>query len=160
MQRVTLAFVIALVLSVSAFADKKDDFKKAASVNGPSCDLIPYSSLNSSCRDAYSQQRDWCTGDRERGCADLKQSDPKDRDIAKERMENARQCIDKRKYTMSKFEDASSQLDSERDSDQEILDLAKTIKEKIDRSIEDHKQALQQVENRREKCDRVYSGRD
>jgi hypothetical protein len=160
MRRGTLAFAIVLLIAVSAFADKKDDFKKAASVNGPSCDLIPYSSLNSSCRDAYSQQRDWCTGDRERGCSDLKQNDPKDRETAKERRDNANQCIDKRKYVMSKFEDASSQLASESDSDPEIRELAKTIREKIDRSIEDHKNALREVENRRAKCDRVYSGRD
>jgi len=160
MRRLTLPLGMLLLLAVPALADKKDDFKKAASVNGASCDLIPYSSLNSSCRDAYSQQRDWCTGDRERGCADLKQSDEKDRDIAKERLENAKQCIDKRKYVMSKFEDASSQLSSESDSDPEIRELAKTIKDKIDQSIEDHKKALQEVENRREKCDRVYNGRD
>src|SRR6266849_11142688 len=98
MRQILIAVGILVLCSVFAAADKKDDFKKAASVNSPSCDLIPYDSINTSCRDAYRNQRDWCTGDRERGCADLRKDDPKDRDTAKERRDNAAQCIENRKY--------------------------------------------------------------
>jgi hypothetical protein len=146
--------------SYFAAADKKDDFKKAASVSGPSCDLIPYDSTNSSCRSAYAKQREWCTGDRERGCADLKKDEPKDREIAKERRDNAAQCFENRKYVRSKFEDAVSQLKSESDPDPEIQALAKTLIEKINRTIDEHRGALEDTDKRREKCDRVYSGRD
>ena len=161
MRQIFIPVGILVLCSVFAAADKKDDFKKAASVNSPSCDLIPYDSLNTSCRDAYRNQRDWCTGDRERGCADLKKDDPKDRDTAKERRDNAAQCIENRKYVRSKFDDAVSHLKSESsDPDAEIQTLSKTLIEKIEQSIEDHKKALEETEKRRDRCDRVYNGRD
>jgi len=160
MRQILIPLGILVLCSHFAAGDKKDSFKKAASVNGPSCDLIPYDSTNTSCREAYSKQRDWCTGERERGCADLKKDDPKDRDIAKERRDNAAQCFENRKYVRSKFEDALSQLKSESDPDPEIQALAKTLIEKINQSIEGHRGPLEETDKRRDKCDRVYNGRD
>jgi vacuolar-type H+-ATPase subunit I/STV1 len=161
MRRIVVPLGLLVLCSLFAVADKKDDFKKAASVNGPSCDLIPYSNMNSNCRDAYSKQREYCTGDRERGCDDLKKDDPQDREIAKERRDNAAQCIENRKYVRKKFDDAVDELKREsNDPDPEIQTLSKTLIEKINQSIEDHKQALDQTERRRDKCDKKYNGND
>jgi hypothetical protein len=155
---VTLAAMV--LLSVSAFADKKDAFKKAASVNGPSCDLIPYDDLNDGCREAYKEQTVWCTGEKELGCPGLKKDDPKDREIAKERRDNATQCIKDRNYTADKFASAVSRLESENETDPEMRGYIDTLKGKIRTSIQNHANTIEQVENRQRKCDNIYNGRD
>src|SRR5713226_3415196 len=101
-----LLVVLGLIFCLRiALADtKKEKFEAAARSSG--CDLIPYDDLNSSCRDHYSKQREWCTGDRERGCGDLNKDDPKDREIAKERRNNAIECLDRRKYVRKIYDDA------------------------------------------------------
>lgn len=73
--KVAVVFLSALVLIGNAWAASKSDFEQAARSDG--CSLIPYSDLESSCRDHYAKQRQWCTGDREKGCGDLKKDDPK-----------------------------------------------------------------------------------
>ena|ERR1700685_1579162 len=92
-------------LCAVALGDTKDDFKKASQAN-QGCDLIPYSTIQSSCRDNYSKQRDWCTGDKEQGCRGMNKSDPKDRETAKERRDNAIRCIEYRTYQVKIFQDA------------------------------------------------------
>jgi len=146
--------------ALPALADKKDEFKKAAAVNGPSCELIPYGDLYGNCRDAYREQTPWCTGEKELGCPGLKQADPRDREIAKERRDNAAECIKKRHYTIDKFIAALSRLESDNDNDPEIRGYIDTIKEKIKASIQKHGDAIGEVENRQRKCDNVYNQRD
>jgi len=160
MHKVLVTLCVLVLCSTSALADKKDEFKKAAGVNGPSCDLIPYSNLNYDCTTAYGEQRGWCTGDKERGCDGLNKTDPKDHETAKERRDNAAECIKKRNYTIGKFIEAMKMLNDDNESDPEIRGYIETLKQKIQKSIDDHKNTIGQVENRQRKCDNVYNGRD
>jgi hypothetical protein len=152
--------VLLIVLGVMfclriALADtKKEKFEAAA--RGSGCDLIPYDDLNSSCREHYGKQREWCTGDKERGCGDLNKDDPKDRETAKERRDNARECFERRKYVRKIYDDAVGRLKDESDSD--IKPLAQDLINKINGGIDGHKQALEDTEKRRDKCDKVYNG--
>jgi hypothetical protein len=160
MRKLLFLFCVLAMCALPALADDKDDFKKAASVNGPSCDLIPYSTLRTNCRTASGEQNRWCTGDKELGCDKLNPADPKDRDTAKDRRDNAAECINKRNDTMGKFKDALSQLTNENTSDPETRGYIDTLKTKIQKSIDDHTGTIGQVENRRRKCDDVYNGRN
>src|SRR5579859_864918 len=99
---------IAFCLRIALADTKKEKFEAAARNSG--CGLIPYDDLNSSCREHYGKQRDWCTGDRERGCGDLNKDDAKDRQIAKERRDNAIECLERRKYVRKIYDDAVDRL--------------------------------------------------
>jgi hypothetical protein len=158
MNRIALTLGICFLTAISAFADKKDDFKKAASVNGPSCDLIPYDTLNYNCRQDYGKQRDWCTGDKELGCKGLNQENESDRNTAKERRDNAAECYKRRIDVRQRYKDALDKLNSENDPD--IQDYVKTLKDKINDSIQKHQDALDDTEKRRDTCDRVYNKRN
>jgi hypothetical protein len=151
---------VVLALCISTFAlvfGKKEDFQEAVRSSG--CGLIPYSLKRESCRENYTKQREWCTGDRERGCNDLKKEDPKDRQEAKERRDNAEQCGDYRKAVRQLFQDASDRLRDEDDpNDPDIKRLAQDIANKIDEGKAGHEAAMHDTENRRQKCDDVYHG--
>jgi hypothetical protein len=151
-----LLFALGLMfcLRMALAQTKKEKFEEAARSSG--CALIPYDDLNSSCRDHYSKQRDWCTGDRERGCGDLSKDDPKDRALAKDRRDNAIECLERRKYVRKIYEDAVDRLKGEGDAD--IKPVAQEIINKIDAGADGHKQALEDTDKRREKCDKVYNG--
>lgn len=156
---VLLAIGLISCLSAIAFAwSKKEDFQEAARSSG--CGLIPYSSENSSCRDNYAKQREWCTGDRELGCSDLKKDNPSDRELAKTRRDNAKECLEHRRYVRKIFDDAASRLRDEDDpSDAEIKALAQKIIDKIQEGRSGHEDAMRDTERRRDKCDDVYNGR-
>jgi hypothetical protein len=141
-------------LRIAVADSKKEKFQEAARSSG--CALIPYDDLNSSCREHYGKQREWCTGDKERGCGDLNKGEPKDREIAKERRDNAIECLDRRKYVRKIYDDAVDRLKGE--SDPDIKPLAEDIINKINDGVSGHKQALEDTDKRREKCDRVYNG--
>ncbi len=149
---VVLGFTFCLRI---ALADtKKEKFEAAA--RGSGCNLIPYDDLNSSCREHYGKQREWCTGDKERGCGDLNKDDPKDREIAKERRDNAKECLERRKYVRTIYDSAVGRLKDE--SDPDIKPLAQDLINKINDGISGHKKALEDTEIRRDKCDKVYNG--
>lgn len=146
---------IGFVLSGIAWAASKSDFEQAARSSG--CNLIPYASEQGSCREHYAKQREWCSGDRERGCGDLKKEDPKDRETAKERRENAKECVEKRKYVRSIYANVVDRLKGE--SEPEIKPLAQQIISKIEDGRGAHEDAIRDAERRRDKCDDVYNGR-
>jgi hypothetical protein len=137
----------------------KDEFKKAAGANS-GCYLIPYSAIYDRCRDNYPKQTEWCTGAKEAGCRGMNKSDPKDRELAKERRDNAAKCIEYRNYQTGIFEDSVNELKKESSNpDQEIKAMAEIILNKTVASIEQHKDATKQVENRRDTCDEIYNNR-
>jgi hypothetical protein len=146
---------VVIVLCGNALADtKKEKFERAARSNG--CDLIPYDDFNSSCREHYGKQREWCTGDRERGCGDLNKDVPKDRETAKERRDNAKECLERRQYVRKIYSDARDRLRDE--SDAEIKPLADEIIRKIEEGRSGHEDVMRDTENRAKKCDDVYNG--
>ncbi|MGH9747610.1 MAG: hypothetical protein ACRD59_16060 [Candidatus Acidiferrales bacterium] len=159
---VVIAICLAACLSTIALAGSKVEEFRAAAAENEGCRLIPYQDLQSSCRENYGEQRNWCTGERERGCGDLKKDDLKDREIAKERRDNASQCLVHRKYVRKIYADAVDRLRSDQDSsdnDAEVRSLAKVIKGKIEATFENHDSTIRDTERRRDTCDNVYNGR-
>jgi hypothetical protein len=157
--RVLVCAGLTAVLSAIVLAGtKKDDFKDA--VRGDGCKMIPYSDLSSRCYDTYQKQRDWCTGDRELGCKDLNKDDPKDRETAKTRRDNAVECLEHRRYVLKTFADTVDRLKSESsDPDPEIKSLAEQIIKNIEATRQGHEDKIREADNRRETCDARYNGR-
>jgi hypothetical protein len=151
--------VFATVLSVSTFAsDTKEEFRDAA--RGTGCKLIPWEDLRAACYTLYGEQNEWCTRDKKLSCNDLDKDKPDDREIAKERRENASQCIAKRAEVKKAYDEALEHLEKESENpDPDVKQLASEIIEKIKAEQQGHATATEQTENRRRKCDDVYNGR-
>lgn len=150
-----LACVGACVASLAGLAlAQKSDFDRA--VGGSGCKLIPdtsynnYSSLRSQCHSNYDKQSDWCTGEREKGCGDLKKEEPADREEAKKRKEIAEECLKHRRAVRKVFDEVVSKLDGEREA--EIKPLAEKISERIKATFDGHDRAISDTERRRDKC--------
>ena len=154
--RILIALGLTACLAATMLAaSKKETFQEAARSSG--CNLIPYDDFRTSCRDNYAMQREWCTGDRERGCGDLKKDNPSDREQAKTRRDNAAQCLDHRRYVRKVYADAVDRLRSE--DDPEIKSLAQDIIGRIEADRSGHEDAIRDTERRRDNCDAVYNGR-
>jgi hypothetical protein len=142
----TIGFVVTTGVSVP---QTKKDFEKAAQET-IGCGLIPYTQLYDSCRGAYSRQRDWCTGEREKGCADL----PKDqKDEARKRRDNADECLKMRKEVRKTYSDTIDQLKGEKQDD--IRPLAEEIIKRINATFPNHDVEIEKTERRRNTCNEL-----
>lgn len=138
-----IGFVIATGVTSQ---ETKKDFEKAAQET-IGCRLIPYGQLYDSCRAAYDRQGNWCTGDKERGCADL----PKDqKDEARNRRDNAAECLKYRKEVRQVYSDTIDRLKGEKQDD--IRPLAEEIIKRIEATFPNHDGEIEKTERRRKTC--------
>lgn len=155
-----IALLMYFAVPVHAGEPTLKDFQAAA--RGSGCDLIPYDDLQTNCHGAYGEVREWCKGDKEKGCGKLDPGKEEDRAIAKERKDNAIECLKKREYLKEKIYDvALEKLDrDESHSDvPEIRPLATEIIKKIKAGQEDHEQVMVNTKERRDKCQKVEDNR-
>lgn len=134
-----------VVFTGLAFAQTKRDFEKAAQETG--CDLIPYSSSSSQCHYSYGKQREWCTGERGRGCGELTKDQ---KDEVQKRRDNAVECVKYRKEVKKEFDDALDKLSREKDED--LKSFVDEIIRRITAGQPGHAQAIEDTERRRDKC--------
>jgi hypothetical protein len=141
-----LAAIGFVVITGMALPQSKKDFEKAAQET-IGCGLIPYERLHDSCRGAYSRQREWCTGEREKGCADL----PKDqKDEARKRRDNADECLKYRKEVRQVYSEAIDRLKGEKQDD--IRPLAEEIIKRIEATFPNHDSEIEKTERRGRTC--------
>lgn len=136
-----------------------DDFKKASRESG--CKLIPYDDLSTNCYEDYQKQKEWCTGEKNLGCKDLDKNKEEDRSIAKERKDNASQCISWRLQVKKSYDLALDKLnyDQSHNENPEIRSLAVDIIQGIAKEEENHRNKEGEVENRRKTCEDVENNR-
>ena len=142
--------------------DRLDEFKEAA--RGSGCNLIPYSSLRSDCFEENKPKKEYCRPPKNAGCSSLNKENEEDRNVAKERKDNAIACITARGRVREVYVKAVDMLtyDAGHDDIPEVKSLANDIISKINdaEEIRGHEIALQQDKNRRDKCEAVENNRE
>jgi len=112
----------------SSFADKLDDFKRAAGESG--CKSIPYSDLQENCVRQGGPMHDYCDGQKGLG-----------------------KCLDYRRAVVATFADAQDKVRNENDTP-EITELARKLRDMYEEGKRGHNLAITYKENALATCNK------